>query len=42
VLLITRRNDALNGIIGDFIDKEKAGKSTKGKGPAKAKGRPKK
>lgn len=41
VLLITRRNDALHGIIKDFIDKEKA-KTDKGKGPAKAKGRAKK
>lgn len=42
VLLITRRNDALHGIIKDFIDKEKSKKDTKGKGPARAKGRPKK
>ncbi|CZR60309.1 related to apoptosis-inducing TAF9-like domain 1 family protein, putative [Phialocephala subalpina] len=42
VLLITRRNDALQGIIKDFIDKEKSKKDTKGKGPVKPKGRPKK
>lgn len=41
VLLITRRNDALNGIIKDFIDEEKSKKVAKGKGPAKAKGRSK-
>jgi centromere protein S len=37
VLLVTRRNDALHGIIKDFIDKERA-KAGKGKG----RGRPKK
>lgn len=39
VLLVTRRNDALHGIIKDFIDKEKA---KKGKGTGQPRGRPKK
>ncbi|RFU29717.1 hypothetical protein B7463_g6590, partial [Scytalidium lignicola] len=34
VLLITRRNDALNEIMQDFIDREKA-KTVKGKGKAR-------
>lgn len=42
VLLITRRNDALHGIIEDFVDREKAKKgsekekSANGKGKGKA------
>ncbi|RDW94249.1 hypothetical protein BP5796_00012 [Coleophoma crateriformis] len=36
VLLVTRRNDALHGIIEDFINKEKA-KSAKTPGKARAK-----
>jgi hypothetical protein len=39
VLLITRRNDALYGIIREFIDKEKAGRERGVKGAAKGKGR---
>jgi hypothetical protein len=50
VLLITRRNDALHGIMTDFVEGEKAkkGESGKGKGRAvagakgKGVGRPKK
>jgi len=39
VLLITRRNEALHGIIKDFVDREKV-KSEKGKTKAiKAKGK---
>jgi len=38
-LLITRRNDALYGIIREFIDKEKAGRERGVKGAAKGKGR---
>lgn len=36
VLLVTRRNDALHGIMKDFVDKEKAkNERSKGKGRAK-------
>lgn len=37
VLLVTRRNDALHGLMKDFVDKEKAKK-----GVGKPRGRPKK
>ena len=37
VLLVARRNDALQGIIRDFVDRESAGKGKgKGRGPGKA------
>ena len=40
VLLITRRNEALHGMMKDFVDKEKAksgkGKTRVGKGKGKA------
>jgi centromere protein S len=42
VLLMTRRNDALNGIIREFIEREQAkdGRGAKGKGvKGKGKGR---
>lgn len=38
VLLVTRRNDALYGIMREFVDKEKE-KEGRVKGPAKGKGR---
>jgi centromere protein S len=39
VLLITRRNDALYGIMREFVDKEKAERERGVKGAAKGKGR---
>ncbi len=36
VLLVTRRNEALQGIMVDFVEREKAGKA-KGKGKERGK-----
>jgi hypothetical protein len=38
-MLITRRNEALHGIMKDFVDREKAAKEGKAKTAAKGKGR---